>query len=141
MSKTVYEVECKFCASLFDTDNLNFICPCQSKEGSTVFKKYWIICDKNRWHHYWSNRSEDCKICLDEKIPIITIKHEGLKINGEIVKPSIERPDQSLLTSIGFEQRNNIIKQLEQEKQTQLQILDELKKINQSREPHDLEDK
>lgn len=138
----VFEVQCKACQSIFDLDQdpsvSNFTCPCISKEGSTVFKNYFITCSVNRRHHYWSNRSEDCKFCLDEtenKRALITIKHEGIKINGQSVPLTFEKPQ----TPISPDQIKQImVSNSEQEKKDRdlkiISLLEQLVKQNQEPE-------
>ena len=85
----IFEVACKQCQAIHDLDQdpgvINWNCPCVTGEGSTLLKAYWITCSINRRHHYWSNRSEDCKLCADEKAnkPIISLKNLGVTVHGE----------------------------------------------------------
>src|SRR6185437_16336027 len=119
----VFEVQCLHCQSIFDLDQdpnvSKFNCPCLTREGSTVFKKYWITCSINRRHHYWANHSEDCKHCAEEKAkkPIISLRNEGVSAHGVKVKMVDEFSNHTLppLATLSHEQREKISQQNRQD--------------------------
>jgi hypothetical protein len=150
----VFEVLCHKCSGIFDLPSdpgKTWLCECQ-KSPPSPFKRYWIACQINPRHRYYANRAEDCKFCTEEKEnkkALITLEHKGLRIDGETIKPTFERHDQSLLTSIGIERDAKIIQNIKQDKQDQKdrfdQIIQLLKSINDKltppQEPKELDDK
>jgi len=142
----VLEIQCNHCLSLFDITEEqkgSWICPCQSKEGSTAFKTVWNTCGVDKTHHYWSNRIDsECRQCLDKKVNVITLERRGVKVDGNLVKladDTKQTVDFNMLLMQGVV--TNLEKEKQEQKETQLQILAELKRQDQSREQHDLEDK
>lgn len=143
----IFEVACKQCQAIHDLDQdpgvMNWNCPCVTGEGSTLLKAYWITCSINRRHHYWSNRSEDCKICAEEKAnkPIMSVRNEGVSVHGVKVKMADEFGHVDL-PIVDFLDKKSNEKQMQESKQDQ--IIELLKQINQKlavQEPRELDDK